>query len=43
MTGFEDILGRKIIRGESTSDNGTTFTARLPIDPESGIMHLKES
>jgi signal transduction histidine kinase len=28
---------------ESTAGTGTTFTVRLPINPESGIMHLKES
>jgi len=28
---------------KSTSGKGTTFTVRLPIDPEYRIMHLKES
>jgi two-component system NtrC family sensor kinase len=28
---------------ESTTGKGTTFTVRLPIDPENGITHLKES
>jgi signal transduction histidine kinase len=28
---------------KSTSGKGTTFTVRLPIDPECRIMHLKES
>jgi two-component system NtrC family sensor kinase len=28
---------------ESTTGKGTTFTVRLPIDPENGMTHLKES
>jgi two-component system NtrC family sensor kinase len=28
---------------ESSSGSGTTFTVRLPIDPQNGAMHLKES
>lgn len=28
---------------ESTTDRGTTFTVRLPIDSKNGITHLKES
>lgn len=28
---------------ESTSGKGTTFTVRLPIDPQNGIMRLKEA